>query len=233
MMKAGAQEPLVLANIEKDSCLDKAVTTAFFERLAACGPPSTPDEAWLFACKIVRDAPDRFVCQGREVPETMFVGLFRFQSVSALRYALPRGFLESIGYRDKEFCDDTEEEDLRSAADEYDGPINLGNKLQIVWVTDFAEIENKLNDPTALTNWLGIDAHRYILCVYNREDTGRTLHVPRALDGVDRPLFQVVDDPAADCGWTKPADGSEEGGRPEAVHRKCSVVPQRWELVTS
>ena len=195
--------------------------------------PSTPDEAWLLACKIVQDDPDRFVCQGREVPETMFVGLFRFQSVSSLRYALPPPFLESIGYRDKDFSVDTEEEDLLSVADEYGGPVNLGNQLQIVWITDFAEIENRLIDPPALANWLGLDADRYIVCVYNREDTGRTLHVPRALDGVNQPLFEVVDDPAADCGWTKPTDGSKEGGWPEAVHRNCSVVPQRWELATS
>ena len=78
-----------------------------------------------------------------------------------------------------------------------------------------------------------MDADRYIFCVYNREDTERTLHVPRALDGVNQPLFQVVDDPSADCGWTKPADGTDEDGLPEAVHRSCSVVPQRWELATS
>ena len=134
MMESGAREPiLVLANIEKDSCLVKAVEAAFFERLAASGPPSTPDEAWLLACKIVQDAPDRFVCQGREVPKTMFAGLFRLQGISSLRYVLPQGFLESIGYRDKEFSVDTEEQDLRSVADEYDGPIDLGNELQIVW----------------------------------------------------------------------------------------------------
>ncbi len=167
MMESGAKEALVLANITKDSCLDGDVETAFFERLAACDPPpSTPGEAWFLACGIVRDDPDRFVCQGREVPETMFAGLFRFQSVSALRYALPGPFLDSIGYRDKEFDDDTEEEDLVSVADEYDGLVNLGNQLQIVWVADFAEIEGRLDDPPALANWLGLDADRFIVCVY-------------------------------------------------------------------
>jgi hypothetical protein len=96
----------------------------------------------------------------------------------------------------------------RQAYDEYDGPVNPGNVLQVVWVADFTEIEDGLNDPRALANSLGIDAARQIVCVYNRDDTGKTLHVPRALDGVNLPKFKVVDDLAADCGWTKPTDGS-------------------------
>ena len=163
MMESGARE--VLASIEKDSCLEKAVETAFFARLAARKSFSTPDDAWLFAGKIVQDDPDRFVCQGREVPKTKFVALFRFQRVSSLSHVLPPRFLESIGYRDKEFCDDTEEEDLRSVADEYNGFITLGNAMQVVWVTDFEDIEGRLGDHAALVSLLGMDTDRYILCV--------------------------------------------------------------------
>jgi hypothetical protein len=231
IMESGEQQRRVLANIERDPCLDNEVEAAFFERLATQGPPSSPDEAWGSAQEVVRDAPDRFVCQGREVPANRFVTLLRFQRVSSLGYAIPENVRDARGFRDKEFTVDTPEEDLRSFTDEYNGPVNLRNPIQVVWVTEFAAIEALLGNLAEVAGRLGIEVtDRCVLCVYNRGDTGRTLHVPRALDAVNHPQFRVVEDCSADHGWTLPLNRPPDQGLPEAVHRSCSVVPRRWQL---
>ena len=229
-MDSGEKERLILANVEKDSCLDGQVEVAFFKRLAACGRPASSGEAGQFAFNVVLHDPDRFVCQGRNVPEDLFVSLFRLQRVSLLGYALPPSLLDSIGYEDRAFWDDIAEEDLRSVTDEFDGQVQVGNRLKVVWVTDFADIADRLTDLSSLVNSLGLEEDRYVLCSYNREDAGRTLHVPRAIDAIDQPLFQVVDDPNADHGWTGPTDGRVEERLPEAVHRNCKIVPRQWQL---
>lgn len=230
MMHSGDQESRILANMENDPCLDEDVERAFFDRLAARGDPARPKQAWALAQQTVQADPDGFVCQGREVPRDLFAALFRLERVSSLRRIIPREVLDAKGLRDRELIEHAPEEELRSVVHEHHGPIQLGNKLQVVWVTDFARIETLLNDLPQIANRLGLQADRYILCAYNREDTDRSLQVPRALDGVDNPGFQVVVDCSADYGRTRPVNGPPEQGLPEAVHRSCSIVPRRWEL---
>ena len=230
MMESGDVQRHILRNIESDSCLSDEIERRFFERLAARGLPASSGEAWAFACATVRNDPDAFVCKGHEVPHNRFVTLFRLQEVSSLGYVIPQDVRDAKGYRDKGFADDSPEEDLLAFTDQYDGPVELGNLVQVVWVTDFAAINGDLNNLAEVANRLGITADRCVLCVYNRGETHRTLHVPRALDGIDHPRFRVVDDPSAKHGRTVPISGSPDEGLPEAVHRSCSIVPQRWEL---
>lgn len=233
MMESGSEASQVLANIEADPCYDGGVTEEFFARLAARGDPASPQQAWAFAYETVREAPNKFVCQGWEVPGELFAGLFRLQRVSSLRYVLPPEVLDGKGLRDREFAGGISHEDLRCIVDQYEGPVKLGNELQVVWVTDVAQIEGLREDINQIIIRLGLPPDRYVLCEYNREDTNRTLHVPRALDAVNQPLFEVVVDCSADYGRTRVIGGSAEEGLPEAVHRACSIVPTRWELAES
>ncbi len=133
------------------------------------------------------------------------------------------------------------DEDLRAVTSEYDGPINLGNLIGLVWVADHDQVKDLTDDLRRLIDRLGLvwsdDEAQCILCAYNREDAGRAdggrmLHVPRALDAVGDPQFEVNRDCSADHGRTRPMTRPIDEGLNEAVHRNCSVVPSLWEART-
>lgn len=100
-----------------------------------------------------------------------------------------------------------------------------GHSGAITWVADAADMP--WQDPTlrpALRR-LGLphfEQEAWVLILrYNRNDLNRTLHVPRALDGINCPGFAVQTDCDAPTGMTKPTPEAGEGalGYPEAVHR--------------
>ncbi len=231
MMEAGEDERRILRNVEQEPCVHSTVETDFFAHLAAKGVPSRADQAKSFGYQVVQSDPNRFVCQGRQVPPGRFEVLLRLEQVSSLRWRLPEEELGAKGLRDRDLADDVSEEDLRSVTDEYDGVVRLGNALQIVWATELTAVQSSPADQNLnrLSDRLGLGRDRYILCVYNRGQT-RSLHVPRALDAIDHPRFRVVLDCSADHGWTHPTTGPPEEALPEAVHRDCTVVPVQWGL---
>ena len=235
MMEGGEEERRILDNLRKDPCIDGNLTAAFFSSLCAQGDPKNPEEARSFAYKVVEEGPYRFSCQGREVPAHLFSKLFRIETVSGLRYSIP-GMLQRLGITDRVLDAGPTDEQLRSLTDEYDGPVELGNGLQIVWASDFEVISPLADNLRVLSDRLGLDKvfqeGRCIVCVYGRDDI-QSLHVPRAFDAIDMPMFEVVVDCSADYGKTKPLSLPLEEGLPEAVNRSCTVIPISWEMRTA
>ncbi len=219
----------------RDDCLDEEVTVEFFKRLSRKGVPRDARGAECFAFDVIKADPDVFVCKGPFVPDGVFVRLFRVECISDLRYRLPEETLTATGVNHKEFVDSLPDEDLQSLTDEYDGPIKLGNQIDVVWVTDFERVEPLFDDFAGLLDRLGwseaaSDMGRCVVVAYHREQVGRTIHVPRSLDAMGHPEFDVIEDCSAEMGMTKPITAPREMGLPEAVHRGCTVVPSRWEM---
>ena len=229
----------ILGNVRGDACVSDKTASEFFARLAvqlaAQGPPANADAALTQASDVVKADPDTFLCQGKAVPQNLFRQLFRIEKVERLVDLLPE---EGVGGRlglDPKKLDwaKISTEDLAVLTDEYDGPVRLGNKLGVVWVTDYEAVQDLAANPDTLSDVLGRPAangsSRYVICVYNRVETGRSLHVPRCLDGIDHEHFEVTTDCGAPFGRTSPISHPKEGGKPEAVHRSCTVKPVRWE----
>ena len=221
----------ILDNLRNDPCVPRGTSNAFFDKIADQGSPADADRAKATAHNIVTQGPDNFVCCGQEVPVGIFTELFRFESVEHLRYRI-HDELDKRGLIDQNLAD-LEEEDLRDITDDYDGPVALGNPV-VVWATDFEHVRPHLDGPKMLSARLGrempAEEAYCIVCVYNRDDTGRTLHVPRSLDAVNMPEFEVGTNCSANHGMTKPLLGATGGGIPEAVHRDCMLTPIRWEM---
>ncbi len=234
-MESGDRQRRILDNMVRDDCLDEEVTVEFFEMLSEKDVPKDARDAESSAFDVIKTAPDVFVCKGTFVPEGVFVRLFRVECVSDLRYRLPEDTLTSKGVNHKEFVDSLPDEDLLSLTDEYDGPIQLGNQIDVVWVTDFERVEPLLTDLAGLLDRLGrlaadSDMGRCVVVAYDREQAGRSVHVPRSLDAMGHPEFDVIEDCFAEMGMTKPITASPAMGLPEAVHRGCRVLPSRWEM---
>lgn len=161
--------------------------------------------------------------------------LLHLDEIGSLRYRLPHEARKHLGYSPHKFEEyPVSEEEIRRFTDDYPGEVILGNPLEITWVTDYVSVESLIDDLGALVDRLGlgnmIGKPYCILCVYNKGEDGIKLHVPRALDAIGNPSFRVVEDCGAESGITKPVTLPAEDGLPEAVHRKCSVKPERWEL---
>jgi hypothetical protein len=235
LMDAGDdKERRIVENLRADPCIKPTIIDEFISRLLNGALPNTSEGACRKAYRVVKEDPDTFVCQGQEVPSTMFTVLFRIEDPDAMRYRIPDE-LDRLGFRDAVVLADLSDEDLRLLTDEYGGSVQLGNDLGIVWVTTMDEVVDLVPDMLgSLCNRLGLPwsavVSRVVLCAYNRHETGRTLHVPRALDAVNRPEFEVEANCGANMGMTRPLAGSPDDGLVEAVHRSCSVVPSLWKL---
>lgn len=231
MGAGGTETGRILSNVRKDGCVDPEVANEFFNRLGSRAPFGDQYEAKTAAFNVVQGDQNRFTCKGKAVPADRFRGLFRLEDVESLRYRVPEA-LDRAGVTDSEVVADLAEEDLLTLTNEYDGEVSLGNRLGVVWCADAAG--SLAGDMSTLVDRLGIaglkNADRCVLCRYDRSRTGRALHVPRMLDAIDRPEFEVVKDCEADNGMTRPLRRPAAEGLPEAVHRRCTVVPELWEL---
>lgn len=229
-----ARHRQVLDNVREDPCVDDLISAEFFSRLASSGKPANAHQAIQQAGQVVYSDVERFTCTGSEVPDNVFVTLFRIEDVGRLRYRVPDA-LDALGLTDSDLvAGNASDDDSRELTDDYDGPVNLGNVLKIVWVSDYNDVNSSLNDLESVLEALGIsDASsvtKCVICVYKRSVIGTTLHVPRVLDAMGTAEFQPNKDCSATAGITRPLSGSSGVGMREAVHRSCRIVPDRWEL---
>ena len=221
----------IVANVWKEACVDSGMAQEFFDSLGRKGPFRDEHEAETGAFNVVYGDQDRFTCKGKPAAADRFRSLFRLEDVSSLRYRVPEALARG-DVTDSELVGELPDEDLLTLTNEYHGEVSLGNRLGVVWCADAAG--SLAGDMTTLVERLGIaaleNADRCVLCKYDRSTTGKSLHVPRVLDAIDRPEFEVVQDCDAETGMTRPLEGSTAEGLPEAVHRCCPVVPEVWEL---
>lgn len=234
MMERGTTgEPAILENLRQEQCIHKETTDKFFEALAKAGEPKSAAEAKSMAYHVVKNDQKDFTCQRRQVPDNIFAVLFRLEDVPTLQYRIP-DVLKKIGINaDDLISGRLPDDELLVLTDEYDGPVSLGNDLGIVWITDEDAVSSIRDDLREVADRLGIlsllNAHRCVLCVFRKDKTGKTFHVPSALDAIKNPEFKVVEDCSADCGETQPLTPGKEG-LPEAVHSECEVIPTVWKL---
>jgi hypothetical protein len=241
-MASEPEQARILDNISRDACIPPEVFQEFFARVevfAHADPPQTADQAQDIGWEVVHQDPDRFTCQGRPVPDGVFVSLVRFEDIGSLQYRVP-DVLREKGLRDPEALPALPDEDLRTVTDEHDGDVQLGNLLALVWVSDFDFVQGQGYDCEGhdglgeLIDRLGLDhldgASRCVICVFDRDRADGSLHVPRSLDAISMPAFELVEDCSAEQGQTRPLHSPDKGGLPEAVLRSCTVRPTTWAL---
>lgn len=234
-MKSGNnQDKRILENLRKDNCIKTEISDEFFNRLSAKGNPCSPEDAKNAAIDIVKADPGRFVCQGGKIPSNSFNTLFRLEDVKKLGKHLPDEHLRNFGIRDRKTLNSKElpDDELSIIVHMYKGTLDLGNRLDIVWVADSKKSGRiglkELVDRLGLANLEEED--RCLKIVYKREKAKKNLQLPRSFDGIDNGQFEVVEDCNADAGKTLPLNLPREQGLPEAVHRGCKVEPEIFEV---
>lgn len=233
-MEANEDCSKILDNLRKDNCIKSEISDEFFKRLATKGNPCNPEDAKNTAINIVKDDHDRFVCQGGKIPSNSFETLFRLEGVGKLGRHLPDEHLCKFGIRDRKTLNPKElpDDELNIIVHMYKGTLDLGNRLDIVWVADSKKSGRiglkELIDRLGLANLEEED--RCLKIVYKREKAKKNLHLPRSFDGIDNGQFEVVEDCNADAGKTLPLNLPHEQGLPEAVHRGCKVKPEIFEV---
>jgi hypothetical protein len=220
----------ILGNLRRDNCIESKISDEFFQSLADKGNPCSPEDAKNTAIDVIRADPDKFVCQGGEIPSDSFNTLFRLEDVTKLGKHLPDEHLRKFGIRDRKSLNskDLPDDELSDIVHMYKGTLDLGNRLDIVWVADNEKTEQiGLKD---LVVRLGLDnlktEKRCLKIVYVRGKLEKSLHLPRSFDGIDNGQFEVVEDCKADAGMTLPLNLPPEQGLSEAVHRGCKVEPE-------
>jgi len=234
-MKSGNnQNQRILENLRRDNCIKPEISDEFFKCLAAKGNPCNPEDAKNAATDIVKVDPDRFVCQGGKIPSNSFEKLFRLEDVKKLGKHLPDEHLRKFGIRDRKALNSKElpDDELNIIVHMYKGTLDLGNRLDIVWVADSENSEQiglrELVDRLGLANLE--EEERCLKIGYRRDKVKKNLHLPRSFDGIDQGRFEVVEDCKADAGKTRPLKLPREQGLPEAVHRGCKVEPEIFEV---
>lgn len=233
-MEANEDCSKILDNLRKDDCIKPEISDEFFKCLVAKGNPCSPEDAKNTAIDIVRADPDRFVCQGGKIPSDSFNTPFRLEDVKKLGKHLPDEHLRNFGIRDRKTLNPKElpDDELSVIVHMYKGTLDLGNRLDIVWVADSEDSEQiglrELVDRLGLANLE--EEERCLKIVYKRDEAKKNLHLPRSFDGIDNGQFEVVENCKADAGKTLPLNLPREQGLPEAVHRGCKVEPEIFEV---
>jgi len=228
------QDKRILENLRRDNCIKSEISDEFFKRVRGKGNACSAEDAKNAAIDTVKADPDRFVCQGGEIPSNSFNTLFRLEDVKKLGKHLPDEHLRNFGIRDRKTINpkDLPDDELEIIAHMYKGALDLGNRLDIVWVADSEKSEQiglrELVDRLGLTNLE--EEERCLRIVYKRDKAKKNLHLPRSFDGIDNGQFKVVEDCKADAGKTLPLNLPTEQGLPEAVHRACRVEPEVFEV---
>ena len=242
-MKRGSNaENVVLRNMQDDSCLDQDVEDDFFNDLAVKGVPVFPSAAWRWAREVVEDKPNRYLCQGKEVPNDRFEVLVRFTNTRNMKYVLTQSEwtrLETTFGLPKntpfERLDETRQSVVMKS---IKGPLNLGTATALVWATENGAVRTNLSSlpkvPAQVIEDLGLDQfvgeEQCLVISYRRDKTRQPIHVPRILDAIGHPRFQPTSDCGAECGKTLPLSGVLADGLPEAIHRYCTVEPEEINL---
>jgi hypothetical protein len=251
-MAAGTdEEKRVLENMETDPCVRPDVERDFFSRLASTGTPATSKEAWEQAKGVVFSDPDRFLCTGNEVPKALFRLLVRLcDGGKFLDRILPASEAKRLKAEtglsgDPGQINDRQMDALSASLRKYaegGGRVVPGKWDHAVWVgdQDVARVPAGPNPlsrvPRQIVERMGLLpdrltqgeqlAGRFVVLIYERSATGRTLHVPRVLDAVHQPEFRPEVDCGAPHGTARPlgsAAKSGASGLPEAVHRSCET----------
>ena len=235
MESGNNQDKRILENLRRDNCIKSEIIDEFFKRLAAKGNPCSTEDAENTAIDIVKTDPDRFLCQGERIPSNSFNTLFRLEDVKKLGKHLSDEHLRNFGIRDRKTLNSKglPDDELSIIVHMYKGTLDLGNRLDIVWVADNEKSEQiglkELVDRLGLAN---LEAEvRCLKIVYKRDKAKKNLHLPRSFDGIDNGQFEVVEDCNADAGKTLPLNLPREQGLPEAVHRGSKVETEIFEVV--
>jgi len=245
-MSRGNKTQHVLANIERDRCVPEEAEDEFFRRLAETGPWESPGDAWKKARDVVWSAGTTFQCTGQPVAGGRMARLMHLKEV----WKWDRGLDDmdpklaaTLGTRygiraDKpdSWPDELDDNARRQLCEELQAEYPTGQPEHITWVADDGEMPEPLAGLRDVLRRCGLqkfEGQTWVLILrYNRVDVPESLHVPRVLDAVDQPRFDVQTDCDAPTGRTKPTEKADAGaaGYSEAVHRSDSIPMQQVEL---
>jgi len=245
-MAQGNDTSHVLGNLERDLCVP-AATEEFYRCLALTAPWTDWEEAWDAAKQIVWGDPDTLCCCGGSVPHDLFFSLVRFMMVRTIIRGLddldPGTSADLINRYHIDTCnpdhwpEDLTEDRLSALCDELASDCSTGYPNGVTWVADAHEVPWNKPDLREILRGLGLPHFENQIWVqvlrYNRADIKpKKLHVPRTLDAIDNPDFDVAVDCNATTGITKPTLEAEVGttGYREAVHRTCNTTMETLEI---
>ena len=243
MMNAGEREQRVLRNVERDACVPADTVTAFFDQLAGKGPFHDAAAAWAAAKAVVNDDPDMFYCTGLPVGSLAFALALRFAVVEDWVYLVPlsrpdvlEGLRQRFPIAGANWPQGLTENQRRSFCLELAQVLQVGFPNRIAWVSDAGQVPWDAPGLRQVLRCLGLPQFEGIAWTfvlrYNRVDLPRTMHVPRAFDGIGNWPFRVEEDCSAPSGTTRPTKeaGADATGYPEAVHRSTEVPVRAVEL---
>ena len=229
----------IRANVEDDPCVPVAAEQRFFELVEQAPTVVTERQAIELGNAVVSGNRSELTRTGKRVPDERFNGCYFINERSAMKHRVQ---LERWG----DFASGITDEDVRKADaetirylwQEYEGPVSLGNLLDLVWVADESQVRKTAHDDAlGAADRLGLKPHHRALqvgqpCVgfrYERSVLGSDLYVLRVLDALDFDWFRPTTDCNAPCGRTRPLNGPPDNGLDEAVHGRLEL--QRSDVI--
>ena len=229
----------IRANVENDPCVPVAAQQRFFELIEQAPPVGTEEQAVQLGNEVVSGNRRQLTRTGACVPDDRLNACYFINERGAMKHRVPpeRWGDFASGIKDEDF-DGADAETLRYLWQEYEGPVSLGNLLDLVWVADESQVRKTAHDDAlGAADRLGLKPHHRALqvgqpCVgfrYERSVLGSDLHVPRVLDALDFDWFRPTTDCNAPCGRTRPLNGPPDNGLDEAVHGRLEL--QRSDVI--
>ena len=229
----------IRANVENDPCVPVAAQQRFFELIEQAPPVGTEEQAVQLGNEVVSGNRRQLTRTGACVPDDRLNACYFINERGAMKHRVPpeRWGDFASGIKDEDF-DGADAETLRYLWQEYEGPVSLGNLLDLVWVADENQVRRiAQDDALGAADRLGLEGQHRALqagdpCVgfrYDRSVLGVGLHVPRVLDAIDSDWFQPTTDCSAACGRTRPLNGPADNGLDEAVHGRLEL--QRSDVI--
>ena len=186
---------------------------------------------------VVTMHPDELYCTGREVPADRMNSLVRFVRLRDIIWLIPDSeterkemLVQKLPFlRRKRPRHPLSRAHRDSLKQDLGRDLRVGRDEGVAWVTDDTVLPGTNAPLRTIVQRLGLthfkDDAWLIVLRYNRDDVPHSLHVPRSLDAMGHPAFEVQTDCSAPVGMTKPLPEAPEGvvGCPEAVHRSTRV----------
>lgn len=244
-MLGDTDQARVLENLEADNCVYQSLVE---ELVSGLSDQFVDDQSWDKQARagaaaaalrqVVRGTEEsclKYLCQGKEVPKGKFERLIRFDKSKNWSHRFPTAddprlnALRAMGIDKRQPLSRLNEEQQVALTRELEAAevlVGHPRKCPIVWLADADDVQWTAGNTSRTLDRLGLDmgpsVHDVMITQLNRDELAKSLHVPRALDATDNPLFQVNTDCDANSGFTRPigkAAEDGESGLPEAVTR--------------
>lgn len=231
-------------SLEKENCIPKDVMEAFFVDVVAAvkhvNEKGLNWDAVDIAHKVVSSNKKKYTFLGPKVPGHRFQVALRFIKAEELSRVIPRQFARSgCSLSDVHKISD---EHFERAFGIVTEPLRLGNRLDIVWVTEATRIVERfgIKDISSAKRKQGQHVYkelglsnnepgplRAFLATYRPRELNLDLKIPRVFDAIGAQVFKLETSTRAESGHTVPLLPGADG-LPEAIHRRATITPDEW-----